>query len=165
MRLSLVAAFDRDNGMGWQGGLPWHLPDDLKRFKQLTLGKPVIMGRRTWDSIGRPLPGRLNIVVTRQSHLDLPGCTVVNSLEEGLRVAEATGAEEACIIGGAALYGEALPCADTLHITRVDARLPADVRFPDIDWRKYECTEEEPHPADDRHPHAFAFQTWARIQP
>ncbi len=119
--------------------MPWHLPADLKHFKRVTMGKPVIMGRRTMESIGRALPGRTNIVVTRQPDLAPEGFTVVASLRQALDVARATGAEEAMVIGGGQIYAEAMPLATRLHVTEVHATFDGDTRFeiPDpSDWRE-----------------------------
>jgi dihydrofolate reductase len=153
--VSIVVATDERNAIGHKGGLPWRLPDDLKRFKALTLGKPIVMGRRTWDSIGRPLPGRHNIVVTRRPGLALAGVTVVASLEGAL--AAAGDVPEACIIGGAEVYRLALPMTDLLHLTRVHATVEADTFFPPIDPGQWEEVSREDHAADEKHAYAFSF--------
>jgi dihydrofolate reductase len=135
--LSLVAAIARNRVIGIGGRLPWHLPEDLRRFKRLTMGAPVIMGRRTHESIGRPLPGRRNIVVTRQATAHWPGCTVAPSLAAALALA--ADAPEAFVIGGAALYAEALPHANRLYLTLIDAAYDGDTRFPEFEaaaWRE-----------------------------
>ena len=160
-RVSIIVATDERGAIGRDGQLPWRLPEDLKRFKALTLGKAVVMGRKTWDSIGRPLPGRLNIVVTRQSGLELPGATVVGSLAEAMVVAGA--APEVCIIGGAEIYRLALPMADTLHITRVHAVVDADTHFPALDLQQWEEVSREERAADERHAHAYAFVDLRRV--
>ena len=114
MRLgSIIVATDGRDAIGRDGGLPWHLPDDLKRFKTLTMGKPIVMGRKTWDTIGRPLPGRHNIVMTRQAGFDVPGVTVVASLDDAMIVAGDV--PEVCIIGGAEIYRPALPRTNPFH--------------------------------------------------
>jgi dihydrofolate reductase len=153
--VSIVVATDERNAIGHQGGLPWRLPDDLKRFKALTLGKPIVMGRRTWDSIGRPLPGRHNIVVTRRPGLAFAGVTVVASLEGAL--AAAGDVPEACIIGGAEIYRLALPMTDLLHLTRVHATVEADTFFPPIDPGQWDEVSREDHAADEKHAYAFSF--------
>jgi dihydrofolate reductase len=152
--VSIVVAMDERNGIGRAGGLPWRLPDDLRRFKALTLGKPVVMGRRTWDSIGKPLPGRHNLVVTRQPGLALEGATVVASLEEAFEAAGEV--PEVCVIGGAQVYRAALPVTDVVHLTRVHATVDADTFFPALgsEWQE---TSREHHPADDRHAWACSF--------
>jgi dihydrofolate reductase len=147
---------DEHGAIGRAGGLPWHLPDDLKRFKALTLGKPILMGRRTWDSICRPLPGRRSIVVTRQAGLAVPAeVTVAGSIGEA--IAAAGDVPEACVIGGAEIYRAALPLTDVLHVTRVHAVVEADTHFPPIDPRQWLEVSREEHPADARHAYAFAF--------
>lgn len=163
MRLALVVALADNGCIGRDGDLPWRLPDDLKRFKQLTLGNPIIMGRKTWESIGRPLPGRLNIVVTRQRGYAAEGCIVVGSLDEAQQVAASSGAALASIIGGAELYALALPCCDLLHLTRVHAEVEGDTFFPPIDWKHFHLVESEAHPADEKHAYAFTFETWQRF--
>ncbi|HWJ04585.1 MAG TPA: dihydrofolate reductase [Steroidobacteraceae bacterium] len=160
--VSIVVALDERNAIGHAGTLPWRLPEDLKRFKTLTFGKPIVMGRRTWDSIGKPLPGRHNIVVTRQRGLELPGATVVASLDEALRAAGDV--PEVCIIGGAEIYRLALPLTDVLHVTRVHATVAADTWFPQLDpaaWTEVAC---ERRPADERHAHAYDFVELHRVR-
>lgn len=160
-RVSIIVATDERGAIGHEGQLPWRLPEDLKRFKAITLGKPVIMGRKTWDSIGRPLPGRLNIVVTRQPGLELAGATVVGSLDEAL--AAAGDAPEACVIGGAEIYRLALPLADTLHLTRVHATVAADTYFPVLDPQQWVEVAREERAADERHAHAYTFVELRRV--
>lgn len=159
--VSLVVAADEHGGIGRDGGLPWHLPEDLKRFKALTMGKPIVMGRRTWDSIGRPLPGRRSLVVSRQRGLAIPGAEVVGSIEEALRIAGDV--PEVCVIGGAELYRAALPLADVIHLTRVHAAVEADTFLPPLDPADWEQVGCERRPADERHAHAVSFVTLRRI--
>ena len=161
-RVSIIVATDEHGGIGLDGRLPWHLPEDLKRFKALTMGKPIVMGRRTFESIGRALPGRRNIVVSRQPQFRVDGCTVVPSLEAAL--AAAGEAEETCVIGGAEIYRLALPLADTLHLTRVHATLDADAFFPAMDMAEWEELAREDRSADDRHPYAYSFVTLRRAR-
>jgi dihydrofolate reductase len=158
--VSIVVATDERGGIGQAGGLPWHLPDDLKRFKQLTLGKPIVMGRKTWESIGRPLPGRHNIVISRQPGLRLDGATVVDSLPGALQAAG--DAAEICIIGGAEIYRQALPLTDVVHLALVHATLAADTYLPLFAAAEWEEVAREEHPADARHAHAFSFVTLQR---
>ncbi len=132
----------------------------MKRFKRLTLGKPVVMGRRTWDSIGRALPGRHNIVVSRQAGLQLEGATVVPSFEAAL--AAAGDVAEICVIGGAEIYRLAMPFVDVVHQTLVHATVAADTRLPPFDAATWRETARESQPADDRHAHAFSFVTLER---
>jgi len=131
MLLSLVAAHDDKLGIGKDNDLPWHISTDLKRFKKLTMGQPLIMGRKTYDSIGRPLPGRTNIVITRDPDLQIEGCQVVASLEEAIERAQTEQPEHAFIIGGAQIYTVALPIADRLYMTEVQGDYGADTFFPE----------------------------------
>jgi len=165
-KIVLVVAVAQNGVIGRDGDLPWRLPSDLKRFKQLTLGKPVVMGRKTWDSIGRPLPGRPNIVVTRDASFAAPGATVVSSLDEGLAVAqreaEALGVDEVCVIGGGQIYAQVFDRADILHVTRVEADVAGDTRFPAIDPAVFEKIADEPIPQGEKDSHAMHFATWRR---
>ncbi|MFH1807875.1 MAG: dihydrofolate reductase [Pseudomonadota bacterium] len=162
MRITLIAALDEDNAIGRAGQLPWRLPADLKHFKRSTLGKPVILGRRTYASIGKPLPDRTTIVLTRQADWMAEGCTVVHDVDQALAVARATGAEEVMVAGGAELYRQFLPRAERILLTIVHAHVGGDVRFPDFDsaaWTEIERREREP---DDRNAHALSFVTLER---
>jgi dihydrofolate reductase len=153
--------------IGRAGGLPWHLPDDLKRFKQITTGHTIIMGRRTWESIGRRLPKRRMIVVSRQPGYS-PGVTGVEaapSLDAALRLAQEAGETEAFVIGGAELFREALPKADRLHWTTVHADVAGDAFFPD--WRRdaWSIIEQVDHPPDERHEYPMTFEVLERCRP
>lgn len=161
MRVSFVVAAAENGVIGAGNQLPWHLPDDLKYFKSLTLGKPILMGRKTHESIGRPLPGRTNIVMTRQRNLTLPGCIVVNTMDEAK--AAAGDAEELAVIGGAELFVQTLSSADVIHLTRVHAHVPGDAHLPALpahEWRERVIAT---HPADERHAFAFSFIDLERI--
>jgi dihydrofolate reductase len=158
--VSIIVATDDQGGIGLRGALPWHLPEDLKRFKALTMGKPIVMGRRTWDSIGRPLPGRHNIVVSREPGLRIEGCTVVDSLAAAL--AAAGPVPEVVVIGGAEVYRLALPLAATVHLTRVHATVGADTFLPALDATVWEEVAREERAADERHAHAMSFLTLRR---
>ena len=158
--VSIVVAADEQGGIGRDGGLPWHLPEDLKRFKALTMGKPMVMGRRTWDSIGRPLPGRRSLVVSRQPGFTAPGAEVFGSLEAAL--AAAAPAAETCVIGGAEIYAQALSRAGLIHLTRVHASAGADTFFPALDPADWEEIAREDRPADARHACALSFLTLRR---
>ena len=160
--LAIVVAAAENNVIGSGNRLPWRLPDDLKRFKALTLGKPVVMGRRTWESIGRPLPGRANIVVSRQPGLRIEGCTVVDSLTQAL--AAAAGHPEVMVIGGAEIYRQALASTTTVHLTRVHASVAGDVYFPELPAQEWAQADVQFHPADERHEYAFSFVTLQRIR-
>jgi dihydrofolate reductase len=161
--LSIIVAV-ADNGVIGSGNqLPWRLPDDLKRFKALSLGKPIVMGRKTFDSIGRPLPGRLNIVTSRQPGLEIPGCTVVTSIDEA--IAAARPAPEIVIVGGADIYRQVLPQVRVIHLTRVHANIDGDAVFPELNEHEWREVAKEYHPADERHAHAFTFSTLERVGP
>ena len=160
-QVSIIVAADEQGGIGRDGGLPWHLPADLKRFKALTMGKPIVMGRRTWDSIGRPLPGRRSLVVSRQPGLVIDGAEVFDSLEDAL--AATSDAPETCVIGGAEIYRQALPRAEVVHLTRVHATVQADTFFPPLDAADWEEVAREDRPADDRHAYPFSFLTLCRV--
>ena len=151
--LELIAAVAANGVIGKGGQLAWHLPDDLRHFKQLTMGHPILMGRRTYESIGKPLPGRLNIVVTHREDFAAPGCTVAHSMDEAYRAAG--DAPEVSIIGGSAIFEEALPGADTVYLTEVDADVEGDVFFPSFDRSRFRETELERHSADERHAYPF----------
>jgi dihydrofolate reductase len=153
--VSIIVAADDHGGIGRQGQLPWRLPDDLRRFKALTMGKPVVMGRKTWESIGRALPGRRNLVISRQHGFLAPGAEVVESLDAAL--AAAGEVPEVCVIGGAEIYRLALPAADRVHLTRVHATVDADARFAKLDPAQWEELSREDHAADDRHAYPFSF--------
>lgn len=161
MRIGLIAAVARNGVIGKDGALAWHLPDDLARFKRLTLGKPVLMGRKTHESIGRPLPGRTNLVLSRTARA-LPGCTVVRSVEEAL--AAVAGSEELWVIGGEAVYAATMPCADVLELTLVETEVEGDAHFPDFERASWSISAEERHPADARHAHSFRFVTYVRMR-
>jgi dihydrofolate reductase len=160
LKVSIIAALADNGVIGRAGTLPWHLPDDLRRFKTLTLGRPILMGRRTFESIGKALPGRRNLVLTR-GHGPLPaGVEAVPSLAAAL--AQCAPAAELCVIGGAEVYAQALPLATHLELTRVHATIAGDVRFPEYDsgrWRELERSE---HPADERHAWPMTFLTLTR---
>jgi dihydrofolate reductase len=162
-KITLVVAHDRNRLIGGQNTLLWHLPNDLQHFKTLTTGGAIVMGRLTFDSIGRPLPKRLNLVVSRNPTLELPGTEVHPNLDAALQSASAQGYKEVFVVGGGMLYAEALPRAHRLEITEIDAEYTGDTWFPsyqnDPSWVR---TQESQHPADERHPHAFIFRTYER---
>jgi dihydrofolate reductase len=161
--ISIIVAVAENGAIGSGNRLPWHLPDDLKRFKALSLGKPVVMGRRTFESIGRPLPGRPNIVISRQGGLAIDGVRVAHSLDEAL--AAAGSVPEVVVIGGAQIFRQVLPRTDTIHLTRVHARVAGDVFFPELDPAQWREAAVEHHAADERHQYAFSFVTLQRIGP
>ena len=159
--LSLLAALDRDYAIGKGNALPWHLPDDLKRFKALTLGKPVLMGRRTAESLGRALPGRRNLVLTRQGTVPFEGMEAVASLSQAFdAVADA---KEVCVIGGGEVFAETLPLAARLHLTWVDTVVEgADAFFPRFDASAWRDVERIAHASDAKHAFAFEFVDYVR---
>jgi dihydrofolate reductase len=155
-----MVAMARNGVIGRDNQLPWHLPEDLKRFRARTVGKPVLMGRRTFESIGRPLPQRTNLILTRQPGFCPSGVQSVHSLDEAL--AASAGAAELVVIGGAEVYRAALPVARRIYLTRIEADVPGDTCFPELDlraWRQVECAL---WPADARHAHALTFETLER---
>jgi dihydrofolate reductase len=149
MRLSLVVAMARNRVIGRKNALPWRLPVDLAHFKKVTMGRPVVMGRKTFESIGRALPGRKNIVVTHNRAFVAPGCVVVGSLDEAWKAAG--DAEEVCVIGGTTLFMETLPLADLIHLTEVEADIAGDTYFPEFDRGEWRETEIARQAADERH--------------
>lgn len=161
MRIAVVVAMARGGVIGRAGGLPWHLPADLRYFKSITMGKPIIMGRATHESIGRALPGRQNIVLTRRAGYAAAGCTVVNS--PGAAIEAADGAEEAMVIGGAEVYAAFLPLADRLYLTAIDADIPGDTHFPPYDAGAWREVSREIHPADARNPYPYSFVAFDRV--
>ena len=158
--ISLLVAATENGVIGRDRGMPWHLPDDLKRFKALTLAKPVLMGRKTFDSIGRPLPGRINLVLTRTPGWSAPGVTVVADLDAAIRAAGS--APELVIAGGAQVYALALPRATRIHLTRIHAVIAGDTWLPEIADSEWRETARELHPVDARHPYAMSFVTLER---
>ncbi|HRX83725.1 MAG TPA: dihydrofolate reductase [Phycisphaerae bacterium] len=163
--LELAAAVAANGVIGRDGQLPWHLPDDLRHFKALTLDHAVIMGRRTWASMGTPLPRRRNIVVSRQyAQAPDPGVELVRSLDEALALT-ADSAGPVFIVGGAGLYAEALPRADVLHLTEIDAAVEGDVYFPELDRSAWVLQEATPHACDARHAFSFRFCVYRRAHP
>ena len=158
--ITLIVAVADNGVIGRDNTLPWHLPEDLKRFKRLTMGKPMIMGRKTFESIGKPLPGRRNIVVTRDTNYQREGVEVVHGTEQAL--AATAGVPELMVIGGAELFRAFLPLAGRIHLTRVHGNIEGDVVWPALDTRQWEVIESERHEADDRHAHAMTFEVWEK---
>lgn len=154
MRVTIVVAIAENGVIGREGGLPWRLATDMKRFRETTMGKPVIMGRKTWEGLPkRPLPGRRNIVVTRDRGFRAEDADIAFSLEQALELARAGGAEEACVLGGGEIYAQALPLADQLDVTHVLAELDGDTRFPPIDPRAWRAATSESFPAGEKDSH------------
>ncbi len=162
VRLSLIVAVAANGVIGRDGDLPWRLPSDLRFFKRTTMGHHVIMGRKTWDSIGRPLPGRTIIVLTRNPEVRPQGVRVANELSQALAIAQAAGDTEAFVAGGAAVYALALAQADRLYLTSVAATVEGDVRFMAWDEAQWLEVAREEHAADDRHAYPFSIVTLDR---
>jgi len=161
MRLAMIAAQSRNRVIGINNKLPWYLPEDLKYFKRVTLGKPIVMGRKTFESIGRPLPGRTNIVITRDPSWDHPGVRVVHGLDEGVELAESLalidGVDEAVVIGGAEIYGLCLPRAERLYLTQVHAEISGDAFFPELEAAEWQEMAREDFAADGPNPYDYSF--------
>ena len=165
MQLSIIVAVAENGVIGRNGDLPWRLSADLRRFKQTTMGHAMIMGRKTWESIGKPLPGRKSIVVSRDESYDtgFDEVSVVTNLDDALADARsAEQADEAFVIGGAGIYEICLPRADRLYLTRVHATVEGDVRLPAIDWDQWQLCEAEGHPADEKNDYSHTYQLWQR---
>jgi dihydrofolate reductase len=160
MTLSCVLAFGENRGLGFGNKLPWHLPDDLKRFKEITRGHSVIMGRKTYESMGRLLPERKNIIITRDTSYKVEGAKIMHSIEEAIE--EVKNEEEAFVIGGGEIIKLALPYLDRMYLTHVEANFPADSFFPEIDWGEWRMVSEELHPKDERHPYNFIYKVYEK---
>ena len=163
MLVSLVVAMSENRVIGRDNDLPWRLPADLAHFKRLTLGKPIIMGRKTYESIGRPLPGRQNIVLTRDATFQAPGCDICLDLDQAM--AAAGDAEEVMIIGGGALYETLLERADRIYLTEVHADIEGDTWFPELDTSSWKEVTRERHAADERNRLDYSFVTLERLNP
>lgn len=162
MMISMIAAMAHNRVIGIHNRLPWHLPADFRHFKAVTMGKPVVMGRRTYESIGRPLPGRINVVISRNPDLQIEGCIIAASLDDA--IARLQGHEELMIIGGASFYEQVLPRADRLYLTLVDADVDGDAFFPEYHRDQWREVSREAHAADDRNPYRYSFVTLDRVR-
>lgn len=161
MKISIIVAMDKKGIIGLEGGLPWHLSADLKHFKTITMGKPLIMGRKTHKSIGRPLPGRKNIVLTHSKEFKAEGCTVVHSLEDAFQAAGDV--DEVMIMGGSGIYDQSLARAGRLYLTEVDADVKGDVYFPEFNKGEWIEVEREEHSADDKNDFDYSFVVMERV--
>ncbi|REK77101.1 dihydrofolate reductase [Paenibacillus paeoniae] len=162
MSITLIAAMDRNRAIGYENQLLWHLPGDMAFFRRTTTGKTVLMGRKTFDSIGKPLPNRRNLILTRQSTLELDGCEIIHSPEEAL---EKFRHEEIMILGGSEVYTWMLPFADRLLLTEVDAEIDkADAYFPEFDKRIWGLKDSVFNQKDERNPYDYTFQTYERAE-
>jgi dihydrofolate reductase len=164
MRVSVIVAVAENGVIGRGAELPWHLSNDLRRFKEITMGHTVIMGRRTWESIGRPLPGRRMVVVSRQAdyRVDAADVCVVSTVGDAAQIAEAAGDAEAFVIGGAELYRAALPQANRVYLTRVHTHVTGDTFFPEISWNEWRLIESNICQADDKNDHPHTFEIYER---
>lgn len=158
--ITVIAAVAENNALGKENQLLWHLPDDFKRFKTLTSGHYIIMGRKTFESFPKPLPNRTHVIISRQANYQPEGCIVVNSLEQAIEACPKT--EEVFIIGGGEIYRQSIAVADKLDLTKVHATFEADTNFPEFDLSEWQLVFEEYHPKDERHDFAFTFQTYLR---
>ncbi|MFC6097048.1 dihydrofolate reductase [Flavobacterium qiangtangense] len=159
--ITMVAAIAENNALGKDNDLLWHLPDDFKRFKQITSGHYIIMGRKTFESFPKPLPNRTHVIITRQKEYHPEGCIVVDSMEKAI---EACPKDEAIfIIGGGEIYNLGMDFADSIELTRVHENFEADTFFPEIDKNKWQLISDEYHPADERHKFDFSYQTFTKI--
>ncbi|MBA3985906.1 MAG: dihydrofolate reductase [Flavobacteriales bacterium] len=158
--ITIIAAVSENNALGKDNDLVWHLPDDFKRFKQLTTGHHIVMGRKTFESFLKPLPNRIHIVITRDENYKKEGAVVVHSLKEALKIAKKD--KQPYIIGGGEIYKQALPLTEKLELTRVHATVEADTFFPEIDEKEWELIYQEFHPKDDKHEFAFTYLTYIR---
>ncbi len=164
MLISLIVAASSNNAIGKNNQLLWHLPNDMKFFKNTTWAMPVIMGRKTFESLGKPLTGRMNIVITRQHEWKHEGITVVNTLEKAIQVAASADYNESFIIGGGEIYKEALPIANTIYLTRVDTEIEGDVFFPTLNNKEWQLISTKSNSADEKHAFPFHFQVWEKIR-
>lgn len=160
MKISIIVAASANNVIGVDGGLPWHLPEDLRRFKEITMGKPMIMGRATWESIGRALPGRTSIVVTRSAGYEAEDAIVVDSIDAAIQAAGDV--DEIMVIGGGQIYRQVLARADRIYLTRIHATLDGDTRFPALDMSEWSVTDVESFPAGEGREFGFDIQTLDR---
>ena len=157
----LIAATSQNNALGKDNKIIWHLPDDFKRFKELTSGHHIIMGRKTFESFPKPLPNRTHIVITRQQNYAPEGCIVVNSIEDAFEICPKN--EDVFLIGGAEIYKLGLPYTDKIELTFINETFEADAFFPEIDFSEWKLTNEEFHAKDEKHAYDFSFQTYMKL--
>lgn len=163
MIISLILAMDESRGIGLDGGLPWYLPEDLKRFKAITMGHHLIMGRKTYESIGRPLPGRTMIILTHNEKYQPEGCLVAHSIESALEIARSGGENEVFVIGGGDIFDQIIHLADKIYLTLVQTSLPADVYFPALIMKDWEEIDAQHYPADEKNPYPHTYKVLSRI--
>ena len=160
MTVSLIVAFSENGVIGFEGDMPWKLSADLKRFKRLTMGHPMIMGRNTYESIGRLLPGRTTIILTRNDQYQVPGALLAKNLEHAMEFASAD--QEIFVVGGGQVYQHALPLAERIYATRIHVALQGDTYFPDMNWEQWELVESTAHAADEKNQYPFTFENYVR---
>ncbi len=160
MKLISIAAIGRNNELGKDNDLLWHLPDDFKRFKKMTTGHYIIMGRKTFESFPKPLPNRTHVVITRQENYPSQQCIVVKNIDEAMEAVKDQ--ELVFVIGGGEIYRQFMPFADELELTEVEGEFEADTYFPDVNDKDWELVNEEHHPKDEKHKYAFTFKTYQR---
>lgn len=162
MLISIIAAMANNRVIGKKNSLPWNLPADLEHFRQLTIGKPVIMGQKTFESIGKPLPGRTNIILTKDDNFRPENCIVVKSIKEAQKAAEGTGAKEAMVCGGASIYAQFLPLADRMYLTLIENDFDGDIFFPEFNWSDWKELERKENLPDKENPYKYTFITLER---
>lgn len=162
MKISMIVAVAENGVIGKDNDLPWHLPDDLKYFKNTTKGHYILMGRKCYESFGKPLPHRTNVVITRNDNYHADGTVVVHSLEEGIELARKNDEKEVFICGGSQIYAPGMDIADRIYLTRVHASVAGDVYFPPMDESKWKLVSSEKHPKDERHAYEFTFLVYDR---
>lgn len=162
MNIALVVAASENNVIGKNNQLLWRLPNDMKFFKNTTWGMPVIMGRNTFESLGKPLAGRTNIVITRQENWSAPGVQVVKSLDDAIAAAADTDAKESFVIGGGEIYKQAMPLAQRIYLTRVHGTFEGDTYFPVVEEQQWELLSNLDFPADEKHAYSYSFQVWGK---
>ena len=160
MIISCIVAMTRDGLIGTENRIPWHLPADLQHFKRTTLHHPVLMGRKCYESIGKPLKDRINILVTRNIQYGISGCVTVHSIEEGLAFAAERETDEIFIIGGGEIYRQSMDYWTKLYVTWVDAQVSGDTFFPSLDWNRWSVISEEKHQPDDKNPYQYTYNTY-----
>ncbi|MDQ0215841.1 dihydrofolate reductase [Oikeobacillus pervagus] len=160
MTISFIWAMDNEGSIGKNNTLPWRLPEDLKFFKETTLGHPIVMGRKTFESIGKPLPGRENIILTRDQNYQQPGCTVLHSVEDVIKLSTKT--KELFITGGAEVFGLFLPYVDRLYVTKINETFGGDTFFPTINWNEWTLTSTRKGPKNEKNPYDYQFEVYER---
>jgi dihydrofolate reductase len=163
MTISFVVAAATNNGIGKEGKMPWHLPNDMKHFKNVTWGMPVVMGRKTFESLGKVLPGRKNIVITRQAGWKVEGTIAVKTIEDALFVAKQADANEVMVIGGGEIYKALFDKAKRIYLTRVETTPEADTFFPSLNPKEWHLMSQKDHEADEKNAYNYSFQVWERI--